>query len=72
MISSYFIDVIGGLYKIGEIITIKTSKASTKREIKITDQSNNKVSKNLLKKFTKDNYQCICLSGHDHDVEYDR
>ena len=43
------------------MITIKTSKASTKREIKIIDQSNNKVSKNLFTKFTKDNYQCICL-----------
>jgi hypothetical protein len=48
MISSYFIDVIGGLYEIGEMITIKTSKASTKREIKIIDQSNNKVRKTYL------------------------
>jgi translation elongation factor P/translation initiation factor 5A len=48
MISSYFIDVIGGLYEIGEMITIKTAKASTKREIKIIDQSNNKVRKTYL------------------------
>jgi hypothetical protein len=47
MISSYFIEVIGGLYEIGEIITIKTAKASTKREIKIIDQSYNKVEKQI-------------------------
>ncbi|EFX76731.1 hypothetical protein DAPPUDRAFT_321917 [Daphnia pulex] len=41
--SGKIIEVIGGLYEIGEIITIKTAKASTKREIKIIDQSYNKV-----------------------------
>ncbi|EFX75000.1 hypothetical protein DAPPUDRAFT_250980 [Daphnia pulex] len=40
--SGKIIEVIGGLYEIGEIITIKTAKASTKREIKIIDQSYNK------------------------------
>jgi hypothetical protein len=49
MISSYFIEVIGGLYEIGEIITIKTAKASTERKIKIIDQSYNKVEKQIYK-----------------------
>ncbi len=42
-----------GLYEIGEIITIKTAKASTKREIKIIDQSNNKVRKMYLQNLQK-------------------
>ena len=39
----FFTDVIGFVYEIGEAKTIKTEKASTKREIQIIDQFNKKV-----------------------------
>jgi hypothetical protein len=53
MISSYFIDVICGLYEFGEMITIKTAYASTKRETNIFDQPNNKVRKTYLQNLQK-------------------